>query len=999
MKKRILIIGAVAFVIMLIAFLPSSGSFFSGAFATAYTFSENFNGAPSAPQSWPSSNTWNIAVHSRDTNSWQTLPSMEAAYGSNCSPSGTHTVTDYEDVVFQCNNQVMTAINGSGYGSAVMMPNYKVDFSDGEAVIRFDVSTLRSSTNDFFDIWITPFNDQLVYPAIGWMPDLVGEPKDAIHVYLDMGSSSRIKAAVVRNFQSTDAPGTAQSWQGYEAFLTPSTTPETFEIHVTQTSLKVGMPNYNFWWVDTTFPALGWAEGVVQFGHQSNNPYQPCGNDGSCGPNTWRWDNISIFPAFPFTMLPADRRFINAANDEAVGFSAAAPANSFLRFAAVGNNIEVSFDGGLRWEAAALQSQTRVDSSKFQTYWMPVDAGTSSVMVRGTNWWGGGWHVRDIALLSETTGELPTLTPTVYHTPTNTPTATQTNTATPTPSPTIAPTATPTSAPTVIPTRAADGYTLRYTLDRSNVPNVSFRDLTLKVTVGSVQDVQVFTVNGVYVPSSYDAGSGVVTFTTDANEVDVILLGAANPSAAGAVEKAVLKGDKDWAWSHGFDDNVFLNESVAKLEEKGWTGTVFMIASMINDTREEGWILDRPGLEQLLENGWSVGNHGWDHLCFGDYDYEGNMLAGYDRVSDIVAGVNRPGYKVTAFASPCFDVNYHPFVLSHRDSGETTVLFDESGSEFLIRVDPGAGNYSADGKTAVSFNTDRSIGRDSRVEWDLAAALDEVNWVASKSNADRHIWYNTLAHGNHEENVGALATYIYNNFGPWATDEVWVAPSDAIYNYLLVRDNTVVTWAPVDAVEPTATPLPTNTPEPTATNTPAPTATNTPAPTATNTPEPTATNTPAPTATNTPAPTATNTPEPTATNTPVPTATNTPEPTATNTPEPTATAEPTVANSEIGSVSGINSTGWTLVTLQYSYTDMLVVAGVQPSSVDGQAVTVHVRNAMGNSFEVMVTGGTAVTNATVNYMIMEQGVNNPGIYSSGGTVCQPLTVAGQSVCP
>jgi len=76
-----------------------------------------------------------------------------------------------------------------------------------------------------------------------------------------------------------------------------------------------------------------------------------------------------------------------------------------------------------------------------------------------------------------------------------------------------------------------------------------------------------------------------------------------------------------------------------------------------------------------------------------------------------------------------------------------------------------------------------------------------------------------------------------------------------------------------------------------------------------------------------------------------------------------------------------------------------VVAGVQPGSVNGQAVTVHVRNAVGNSFEVMVTGQTAVSNATVNYMIMEQGVNNPGVYSSGGTVCQPLVVTGQSVCP
>jgi hypothetical protein len=128
---------------------------------------------------------------------------------------------------------------------------------------------------------------------------------------------------------------------------------------------------------------------------------------------------------------------------------------------------------------------------------------------------------------------------------------------------------------------------------------------------------------------------------------------------------------------------------------------------------------------------------------------------------------------------------------------------------------------------------------------------------------------------------------------------------------------------------PTATELPSDTPQPTATNTLVPTATDTeiPSQTPTNTPSrtpipPTATFTDEPTVT----PTETNTPDPTATNTFVPTATNTELPTETQeltatftssptsippskTPEPTATNTfvPTATNTQIPTVVPTNT--------------------------------------------------------------------------------------------
>ena len=145
---------------------------------------------------------------------------------------------------------------------------------------------------------------------------------------------------------------------------------------------------------------------------------------------------------------------------------------------------------------------------------------------------------------------------------------------------------------------------------------------------------------------------------------------------------------------------------------------------------------------------------------------------------------------------------------------------------------------------------------------------------------------------------------------------------------------------------------------------------------------PTATDTPTPTATNTPTftPAATATPTNTPTETPVPpTPTNTPSPTNTPLPTntPTATATPPPSNGatlEIGTVSGVGST-WQTVNLAHSYTSMVVVASPNYSSSTAPAV-VRIQNAAGSSFEVRVdpAGNTAVSNVTVHYMVVEEGV-------------------------
>jgi hypothetical protein len=366
------------------------------------TYLASFDGAPAVPESYQPAD-WDITVHSRDRDYWYNLEPMQAIHGPQCdAPPATHLVDTYENAVFRCNNHVMTAIRASGYGVIYLTPNQMVDFSgqlSSVGVIRFDVSTLRTSKRDWIDIWVTPYEDNLQAPLEDWLPDLNGEPRRAIHIRMDFGSGSppggSFEGFVIRDFEAEELPQNASA--GYETLFTPSATQrQTFELRISANRIQFGLPAYNFWWIDTPIADLGWSQGVVQLGHHSYNPMKDCS---TCTPNTWHWDNVQITPAVPFTILRAGQRYVLPGNEN-VQLTAPAPANAHLRFSAIGENLEVSFDGGLSWQTAQMQAQEEYHEDHFRTYWTPVPAGAIAVRFRGEEWWGGDWHVRDISVWS-----------------------------------------------------------------------------------------------------------------------------------------------------------------------------------------------------------------------------------------------------------------------------------------------------------------------------------------------------------------------------------------------------------------------------------------------------------------------------------------------------------------------------------------------------------------------------------------------------------------------
>ncbi len=370
-------------------------------------FVETFDGAPAAPKRW-SAGRWDVVVHSRDRETWHTLEPMDAHHGADCAPPmATHRLEGaYEDAVYSCRDHVMTAINAGGYGVIYMTPAALVDFSQEEAVIRFDVSTLRTSGRDWIDLWISPPDDAVVLPLQNWLPDLNGGPRNALHFWMDgTPGASSFRSANYRNFVQEGID--SEWWRHYQDVFEPSSTRrDTFELRLSRTHVKFGMPQYDLWWVDKEIAPLDWTRGVVQLGHHSYTP-EKC-DECAPGPwkaNTWHWDNVSINPAVPFTMIRAEQRFVDQTTAPHMVFPVPSPAGGVLRFAAAGNEIAVSLDEGQTWQTLAPRPQEKQERVTFSTYTLPLPAGTTRVHFRGQGgWWGDRWQVKNASVWAMDTG-------------------------------------------------------------------------------------------------------------------------------------------------------------------------------------------------------------------------------------------------------------------------------------------------------------------------------------------------------------------------------------------------------------------------------------------------------------------------------------------------------------------------------------------------------------------------------------------------------------------
>lgn len=431
------------------------------------TYLETVAGSPSSPLSGPPDSLFKTLYS--NSGGITLTSSMGAQHDSNCSgPEGVHTVDDNAETVFRCRDHVMTAVNSPGTVKVYLTADHMADFSQGTATIRWNMSTYRTSSRDWVDFAIMPFDDH--YQAWG-QNGLT--PRNGITLTMEnqVPGQSRLVGSVFRNFQRTGF-GQVTGSRPYEAFLTPDKARrDTFQIELSRDRIRVSMPDYNAVWIDAAIsPPLDWTQGIVQWNHAAYNPgkddSQWCRavvlgpNDaGHCGANTWHWGNFYISPAVPYTVIKADREYTRF-GESRVTFQQPAPSGAWLQFIAVANNaagrpLDLSFDGGHTWQRAVMLPLSGYAGDEwYKSYWQQIPAGVQSVEFRAAD---NNWIARDFAILSQ--GSTPvaeaTGTPAALPTPTVpvvSPTTTASATGTPTPDPTGTPTSVPGDTPTAVPT-------------------------------------------------------------------------------------------------------------------------------------------------------------------------------------------------------------------------------------------------------------------------------------------------------------------------------------------------------------------------------------------------------------------------------------------------------------------------------------------------------------------------------------------------------------------
>jgi hypothetical protein len=386
-------------------------------------YSYSWTASPAAPQPWTPQavNDWDLLATS-DVPSDQG-GTMQARFGADCSPPpATHTVKALADSAYQCRGQMMTAINGGGdapktYGGVYFSPAQLADVGQG-TTISWQVSALRSSANDWWDVWLAPFDQNLVAPvASGEAPAFNGAPADAVHIRMNngtcpgsgqaatLGTTNGVPIGTVFDVEVfADHKAARVDGAGFQPCLesafsrVTADTMGSFQLQVSQGHLKFSVARAGggapLVYADTKV-ALPFSQAVVQFAHHSFDPGQACGGNGTCGPNTYRWGSVSINPSVPFTMLRPNG--VGSVHGQAatLRLPQATPAGSRLRFYAIGS-IRVGFDGHPSQPAVVQQGQQAGTGEA--SYWMPVPQGTTTVTLSGSGVGGVPWWVFDVAV-------------------------------------------------------------------------------------------------------------------------------------------------------------------------------------------------------------------------------------------------------------------------------------------------------------------------------------------------------------------------------------------------------------------------------------------------------------------------------------------------------------------------------------------------------------------------------------------------------------------------
>ena len=391
---------------------------------------------------------------------------------------------------------------------------------------------------------------------------------------------------------------------------------------------------------------------------------------------------------------------------------------------------------------------------------------------------------------------------------------------------------------------AAD-HTLNYTVDRSQLPQMNYYNLTYNIYVGEATTVTVKNGSDQTLPSSYDSGTNILTLTTDETTFSVTLNDfTGSTDDVGEIKVAPLKDNKLWAWSHGFDDNQQFLKAIYYFEQYNLPATLYLndyesgfgnvitdngktnptdpttacdINNSTADPNTECFIILQSKIIQLFEDGWALGNHTEDHTCWA-VDINGNSInqpsdeelwqditnldAKYQ--SKIISGSTRSDYLINSFAAPCFN-DYNDLIQAKIAAEETEIIMSEGGERDYSSPDDFIGTAN-ELPLQLGFDFSAEVIRDIQIEGvmnndsDDDASLTFVqgmfDWLHNNATADGPViyWYNSISHGRNEAVFATAIPYLINNYGSGSQfDEVWIATAEEIYAYTYMREKAVIT--------------------------------------------------------------------------------------------------------------------------------------------------------------------------------------------------------------
>lgn len=362
-------------------------------------FLETFDGKPEHPTPWNAMD-WDVFQTIRDPVAWEHPDPVDAHHAfHNCgdvADGGSHQIATWGETVFQCNDHVMTSINGTaGYGAIYLSPPAMADFSVGTSTVSFDVSTFVSSTRDWLDVLVTPFEDAMSYPFRSDLEvDGSGLPQNAIHIEQTFGSDSWnieiVRDGAIETLGTLPIPYDAIGGQS-RVTRTP------ISIEISSTSITMSYPTAGpTASVTVDFAPLSWTQGIVQLGHHSYNPLKDCEATPQviCEADTWHWDNVRISPARAFYQWQATPERTGApiydSEPRILDLGKPAPADAELVFSGA-CGVEISFPPDDTWQEATIIANTHVEHT--QSYRIDVPEGTTEVAFRfvDNDWYGPGF--------------------------------------------------------------------------------------------------------------------------------------------------------------------------------------------------------------------------------------------------------------------------------------------------------------------------------------------------------------------------------------------------------------------------------------------------------------------------------------------------------------------------------------------------------------------------------------------------------------------------------